>query len=101
MARILILILVAAGCLGCAHEQTSAPEYDLCWTLFPPGPEFDQKIREYSGTSDADAITAGCLPTYRLDAETCARFFAVGAGQWPHNVVQWCQKYGVQLQIQN
>lgn len=98
MARILALILIAGGCFGCVPTSTKAPEFDLCWTLFPPGPEFDQKIREYTGISDADAITASCLPTFRLDAETCLKFSESGEGQWPQDVVQWCQdRFGVQL----
>jgi hypothetical protein len=97
MARILALILATISGLGCASKSTSAPEFDLCWALFPPGPKFDRQISEYIGTTDAITIAASCLPTFRLDAETCSRFSVAGKGQWPDDIVQWCQQYGIQL----
>lgn len=85
---------IAAGCTSTLQP----PEFNLCWTLFPPGPDFNRQISEYDGPSSPDELEAACLPTYQLDADTCARFLKAGSGDWPNEVEQWCrEKYQIHL----
>jgi hypothetical protein len=97
MARFLKLTLFACCVVGCTSAP-HPPEFNLCWTLFPPGPDFDRQITEYDGPSSPDQLEAACLPTYQLDADTCSRFLKAGSGDWPADVEQWCrEKYQIRL----
>jgi len=96
MARfsaLIVFVVFLAGCASTPHP----PAFNSCWTLFPPGPDFDRQINEYDGPSSPDELAAACLPSYPLDAETCARFAKAGHGDWPNDVRQWCQQCGVEL----
>jgi hypothetical protein len=99
MARRSTLTLFICCLAGCT-STLSPPEFNSCWTLFPPGPDFDRQINEYDGPSSPEELAAACLPLYQLDADTCARFSKAGSGDWPGDVEQWCrEKYQIRLDV--
>ena len=98
MARFTKIALVAIVVVACQSPAPDPPAFNNCWTLFPPGPRFDEQIATYAKTTDPNVVELGCLPTYKLDQEACEKFKQVGPGAWPAEVMSWCEsQYGVQL----
>jgi hypothetical protein len=104
MARLAVVMSVL-GVLAACSSQISTPPWDQspdfndCWNMFPPGPNFQKQIEEYMGTKDRNVTVLGCVPEYRLNEVTCHSFKKVGPGEWPGPVTDWCEKYfGVTLE---
>lgn len=103
MARLLKVVAPIMLLIACSHQTSTppwseSPEFNDCWDIFPPGPAFDRQIAEYMGTTDRNVTVLGCQPLYHLNEAACNRFKKVGAGEWPDEVVVWCEKYfGVTL----
>jgi len=98
MARFVTVAALLVVLTACSHKPTAppwddSPEFNNCWSLFPPGPAFQKQMEEYAGTNDPNVIVLGCIPQYRLDKEGCQKFKKVGAGDWPRAVVDWCGEY--------
>lgn len=97
MARLITVIMAVTLLVACAHQAVppwgESPEFNDCWNIFPPGPDFDKQIEEYMGTTDRNVTVLGCQPLYHLNEAACSRFQKVGAGAWPDDVVAWCEKY--------
>jgi len=98
MARPSAIKLVVLFLMGCSHHaamppRDDSPEFNNCWNMFPPGPDFQRQIEEYMGTNDRNLTVLGCLPLYPLDQKACSDFKSVGVGEWPDDVVDWCRKY--------
>jgi hypothetical protein len=97
MARLPTLMLLILSTTACTVAE-QPPPFNSCWTLFPPGPEFDRQIQEYDSPSSPEQLAAACLPTHQLDSETCMKFSMAGRGEWPNDVENWCrEKYQIRL----
>jgi len=97
MARFVTVAALIALLTACAHKPSvpwdNSPEFNNCWSLFPPGPNFQKQMERYAGTNDPNVIELGCIPLYRLDEMACKNFQKVGAGDWPKAVMDWCGEY--------
>jgi len=98
MARLIALAFLLAISVACSHKPAAppwddSPDFNNCWRLFPPGPDFEKQMEEYAGTNDANVIELGCIPLYHLNESACQSFQKVGEGEWPPRVVDWCRRY--------
>jgi len=103
MARLAAVIGVLVILVACSGQVATppwdqSPDFNDCWNMFPPGPNFQAQLEEHMGTTDRNMTVLGCVPQYHLDDETCRSFKKVGPGEWPGPVINWCEKYfGVTL----
>ena len=96
----ILLTVLGCGSPGAPTvEADASPNFNNCWQLFPPGPEFQRRLAEYARTDERNVVDLGCVPLYQLNEPTCRKFAEVGPGEWPDDVRNWCrEKYGIQLE---
>jgi hypothetical protein len=98
MARFLPIIIFLSLLAACASKAPAppwdqSPDFNDCWSLFPPGANFRAQIEKHMGTTDRNMTELACIPTYHLNEAACHSFKEVGPGDWPDSVVNWCEKY--------
>jgi len=98
MARLATVTSLLGLMVACSSQVSElpwaqSPDFNDCWNMFPPGPEFQRQLEEHMGTTDRNITVLGCVPEYRLDETTCRRFKEIGPGDWPQPVIEWCGRY--------
>lgn len=98
MARISLMLIFFSLLAACASKAPTpswdqSPDFNDCWSLFPPGPSFQEQIERHMGTTDPNMTELACVPLYHLNEAACRSFKKVGPGDWPDSVVNWCEKY--------
>lgn len=95
LTKIIFGLLALTACISQASEPQwdQSPDFNNCWDIVPPGPDFQQRLEEHMGTTDPNVTELGCIPLYHLNEAACYRFKMAGPAEWPRPVFHWCEKY--------